>query len=90
MKKKLHLTQDELLEYGKASELFWGVSPLLEMLGYTGDQLPEELWECTDTLAECLQEVKEKTLDYLRSKDKLVLLHVESETESDESDKFPF
>lgn len=88
--KKLHLTQDELLEYGKARELFGSVSPLLEMLGYTGDQLPEVLWDCTDTLAECLQEVKEKTLDYLRSKDKLVLSHVESENESNESHEFPF
>ena len=89
MKKKLHLTQDELCEYGKACELFGSVSPLLEMLGYTGDQLPEELWECTDTLAECLQDVKEKTLAYLRSKDKLVFLHIESENKN-ESHEFPF
>lgn len=87
--KKLHLTQDELLEYGKANELFWGVSPLLEMLAYTGDQLPEALWECTDTLAECLQEVKEKTLEYIRSKDKLILHHIESDERS-EIDNYPF
>lgn len=90
MKKKLHLTQDELCEYGKACELFGSVSPLLEMLGYTGDQLPEELWECTDTLAECLQEVREKTREYLRSKDKVVFLNTEQETESSESHEFPF
>ncbi len=88
--KKINLTQDELLEYGKAYDLFGRVSPLLEMLGDTGDQLPEVLWECTDTLAECLQEVKEKTLDYLRSKDKLVLLNTEQENELDKSDEFPF
>lgn len=88
--KKLHLTQDELLEYGKARELFGSVSPLLEMLGYTGDQLPEVLWECTDNLAECLQDVKEKTLAYLRSKDKLVLMNTEQENESSESHEFPF
>lgn len=88
--KKLHLTQDELLEYGKARELFWCVSPLLEMLGYTGDQLPEVLWDCTDTLAECLQDVKEKTLEYLSSKDKLILLNTDQENESNESHEFPF
>ena len=87
--KKLHLTQDELLEYGKASELFWGVSPLLALLGDTGDQLPEVLWDCTDTLAECLQDVKEKILEYLRSKDKLILHHIEYD-EPSATDEFPF
>ena len=87
--KKLRLTQDELLEYGKARELFWGVSPLLSMLGDTGDQLPEVLWDCTDDLAECLEEVKEKTLEYLRSKDKLVLHHIEYDNQST-TDNYPF
>ena len=88
--KKINLTQDELLEYGKAYDLFGRVSPLLEMLGDTGDQLPEVLWDCTDTLAECLQEVKEKTLDYLRSKDDLVFFKPKQENEPDKTDEFPF
>lgn len=70
--KKLHLTQDEICDYGRCCELFAHMRPLLEFVEDLGGELPEELWECTENLETCLREVKEKTLKFIRSKDKLV------------------
>lgn len=81
--KKLHLTQDEICDYGRCLELFAHMRPLLEFVEDLGGELPEELWECTENLESCLREVKEKTLKFIRSKDKLI---INQEEEPDESD----
>lgn len=70
--KKLHLTQDEICDYGRCCQLFAHMRTLLEFVEDFGGELPEELWECTENLESCLRDVKEKTLAFIRSKDKIV------------------
>lgn len=78
--KKLHLTQDEICDYGRCCQLFAYVRQLLEFVEDFGGELPEELLKCTENLEPCLREVKEKILKFIRSKDKLVF------SEHDEED----
>lgn len=87
--KKLRLTQDEICEYGRSCKLLDRLICLLEMIEQDGGELPEVLWDCTDDLADCLEDVKEKTLEYLRSKDKLVFHNIEHDNLST-TDSYPF
>lgn len=87
--KKIHLTQNELVEYGRATEFESMLASLIGMLEYTGDQLPEVLWKYTEDLTDHLRVVEEKTSEYLRSKDKLII-HKLDTSKLSETDEFPF
>lgn len=87
--KKFYITQNELTEYGRATEFKSMLASLIGLLEFTGDQLPEVLWKYTEHLTDHLREVEEKTTEYLRSKDKLII-HKLKTNKLSETDYFPF
>ena len=59
-----------LEEYSNATRLLFVLGSLMDTLVNTGDGLPEELWEYTDELSDCIEKVHGEVFQYLRSIDK--------------------